>query len=133
MKCCINLTPSSWQVSLFSKTVGWRIYWYCREKLHVKQFFGVVFLEWKSKSRDEMYDRENQIFKSEIMFKKMFWKCFKISYFHLNSYSSAFIIRAALTQTIIILINILTRHELLLKDVVLNKFPLFFQSFLLIP
>ena len=49
--------------------------------------------------------------------------------FHLNSYSSAFIIRAALTQTIIILINILTRHELPLKDVVLNKFPLFFLKF----
>ena len=40
-------------------------------------------------------------------------------------------IRAALTQTIIILINILTRHELPLKDVVLNKFPhLFFKFFL---
>ena len=59
-----------------------------------------------------MYDRENKIFKSEIMFKKMFSKCFKTSYFHLNSYSSAFMIRAALTQTIIILINILARHEL---------------------
>ena len=34
-------------------------------------------------------------------------------------------IRAALTQTIIILINILTRHKLPLKDVVLNNFPLF--------
>ena len=54
------------------QTVGWRIYWYCREKLHVKQFFGVIFLEWKSKSRDETYGRENQIFKPEIMFKKMF-------------------------------------------------------------
>ena len=50
------------------QTVGWRIYWYCREKLHVKQFFGVIFSEWKSKSRDAMYDRENQSFKSEIMF-----------------------------------------------------------------
>ena len=59
-----------------------------------------------------MYDRENQIFKSEIMFKKMFLKYFKISCFHLNSYSSAFMIRAALTQTIIVLTNILTRHEL---------------------
>ena len=38
-------------------------------------------------------------------------------------------IRAALTQTIIILINILTRHELPLKDVVLNKFPHFFFNF----
>ena len=38
-------------------------------------------------------------------------------------------IRAALTQTIIILINILTRHELPLKDVVLNKFPHFFLNF----
>ena len=52
-----------------------------------------------------MYDRKNQIFKSEIMSKKN-------SCFHLNSYSSAFMIRAALTQTIIILINILARHEL---------------------
>ena len=34
-------------------------------------------------------------------------------------------IRAALTQTIIILINILTQHELPKKDVVLNKFHLF--------
>ena len=59
-----------------------------------------------------MYDRENQIFKSEIMFKKMFKKCFRKTHFHLNSYSSAFMIRAALTQTIIILINILARHEL---------------------
>ena len=41
-------------------------------------------------------------------------------------------IRAALTLTIIILINILTWHELPLKDVVLNKFPLFFQNFRLI-
>ena len=40
-------------------------------------------------------------------------------------------IRGALTQTIIILINILTRHELPLKDVVLNKFPLFFKVFFL--
>ena len=32
---------------------------------------------------------------------------------------------AALTQTIVILINILTQHVLPLKDVVLNKFPLF--------
>ena len=40
-------------------------------------------------------------------------------------------IRAALTQTIIILINILTRHELPLKDVVLNKFPHFFKIFVL--
>ena len=80
-----------------------------------------------------MHDRENQSFKSEIMFKKSFKNILKKSYFHLNLYSSAFIIRAALTQTIIILINILTRHELPLKDVVLNKFPLFFQSFLLIP
>ena len=55
-----------------------------------------------------MYDRENQIFKSEIMFKKMFKKCFRKTHFHLNSYSSAFMIRAALTQTIVILINILS-------------------------
>ena len=60
-------------ISFFTlQTVGWRIYWYPKEKLYVKQFFGVIFLEWNSKSRDEMYDRENQIFKSEIMFKKMF-------------------------------------------------------------
>ena len=55
-----------------------------------------------------MYNRENQIFKPEIVFKK----CFKNSYFHLNSYSSAFMIRAALTRTFITLINVLTRHEL---------------------
>ena len=63
-----------------------------------------------------MYDRENQSFKSEIMFKKMFEKCLKNvlknHVFILNSYSSAFLIRAALTLTIIVLINILTRHEL---------------------
>ena len=40
-------------------------------------------------------------------------------------------IRAALTQTIIILINILTRHELPKKDVVLNNFSLFFKVFYL--
>ena len=84
----------------------------------------------KDKSRDAMHDRENQSFKSEIMFKKCFKNILKKSCFHLNLYSSAFIIRAALTQTtIIILINILTRHELPLKDVVLNKFPLFFSKF----
>ena len=44
--------------------------------------------------------------------KKCFKNVLKKSCFHLNLYSSAFIIRAALTQTIIILINILTRHEL---------------------
>ena len=40
-------------------------------------------------------------------------------------------IRAALTQTIIILINILIRHELPQKDVVLTKFPHFFKIFVL--
>ena len=39
-----------------------RIYWYCRKKLYVKQFFVVIFLEWISKSRDAMYDRENHFF-----------------------------------------------------------------------
>ena len=44
--------------------------------------------------------------------KKCFKNVSKKSCFHLSSYSSAFMIRAALTLTIIILINILTRHEL---------------------
>ena len=44
--------------------------------------------------------------------KKCFKNVLKKTHFHLNSYSSAFMIRAALTQTIVILINILSRHEL---------------------
>ena len=40
-------------------------------------------------------------------------------------------IRGALTQTIIILINIVSRHKLPKKDVVLNNFPLFFKVFFL--
>ena len=64
-------------ISFFTlQTVVWRIYWYCREKLHVKQFFGVIFLEWKSESRDAMYEPENQSFKSEIMFKKFVLRMF---------------------------------------------------------
>ena len=70
MKCCVNLTPSNWEVSLLSKTVYWRIYWYCREKSHIKQFLSVRVWEWKSKSRHTMHEREIQIFKSEIYEKK---------------------------------------------------------------
>ena len=50
MKCCVSLTLSSWQVSLFSKTVGWRIYWFCKEKLYIKQLLSVRVWYWKSKS-----------------------------------------------------------------------------------
>ena len=45
-------------------------------------------------------------------FKKCLKNVLKNHVFILNSYSSALLIRAALTLTIIILINILTRHEL---------------------
>ena len=50
MKCCVSLTLSSWQVSLFSKTVGWRIYWFCKEKLYIKQLLSVRVWYWKRKS-----------------------------------------------------------------------------------
>ena len=59
-----------------------------------------------------MYDRENQIFKSEIMFKKMFKKRFKKIIFSFKFVFQRFYDRAALTQTITILIYIVSRHEL---------------------
>ena len=94
-----------------------------------------------SYSQSERVKAETRCMIGKIRFlnlKSCLKKCFKDvskrSCFHLNSCSSAFIIRAALIQTIVILINILTRHELQLKDVVLNKFPFhFFQNFRLIP
>ena len=62
------------QIALEIMWLPLRIYRYCRDKLFVKQFFGVIVWEWKSKSRYAMNEPENQIFKSEI-FKKRIWRC----------------------------------------------------------